>query len=276
MVAALDITMRPGPFRATSARVALVVSLLVHAALIAKIPVDLRDISRIVEPKTEPPLEVRLVPPPEGRPLLALPTPPPEAAPRPRPRIVPPPPAPPRPRAAPAPAPVPSTVPLPKAPAGDFSAHVAARQRTREPFDEPAAKAPATAPVEDADARARRIVAGNLASTRNLTFGFDPSRSGGIFQVTRMSIDYGEFLFHGWNMDVGRRTQQLIEVRRGNAGDIRLAIVRKMIEIIRQHEPVEFVWESNRLGRAVTLSSRLRDNSGLEDFMMQEFFELKR
>ena len=117
---------------------------------------------------------------------------------------------------------------------------------------------------------------GAAGSARNLTFGFDPSKSGGIFQVTRMSIDHGEFLFHGWNMDIGRNTQQLIEVRRGNASDIRLAIVRKMIEIIRQHEPVEFVWESDRLGRALTLSSRLRDSAGLEDFMLQEFFSLKR
>jgi hypothetical protein len=65
-------------------------------------------------------------------------------------------------------------------------------------------------------------------------------------------------------------------LRRGNASDIRLAIVRKMIAIIREHEPEEFVWDSTRLGRSLTLSSRLRDNSGLEEFMMQEFFTAKR
>ena len=276
MVAALDIPWRPSPLRARSARVALAVSLLVHAALIARIPIDFRDISRVVEPKTEPPLEVRLAP------RLVVPPPPPPAAPVPRarPRIVPPPvapaPKPAPPRKAAAPPPVPSPLALPRAPAGDFSSYVAARQRERAPLEDVAAK-PAPAPrAEDADARAKRIVAGNLASTRNLTFGFDPSRSGGVFQVTRMSLDYGEFLFFGWNMDAGRQTQQLIEVRRGDASDIRLAMVRKMIEIIRRHEPVEFVWESDRLGRAVTLSSRLRDSAGLEDFMMQEFFELKR
>jgi hypothetical protein len=268
-----DIPWRPSPLRARSARVAFAVSLLVHAALIARIPIDLRDITRALEPKTEPPLEVRLVP------RLVVPPPPAPAAPAPRarPRIVPPPvapapkPAPPRPAAAPPP--VPSPLALPRAPAGDFSSHVAARQRERAPLEEPAAK---PQPAEDADARAKRIIASNLASTRNLTFGFDPSRSGGVFQVTRMSLDYGEFLFFGWNMDAGRQTQQLIEVRRGDASDIRLAMVRKMIEIIRRHEPVEFVWESDRLGRAITLSSRLRDNAGLEDFMMQEFFDLKR
>ena len=116
----------------------------------------------------------------------------------------------------------------------------------------------------------------NLASQREMTFGFDPSKSGGVFEVTRLSYDYGEFIFVGWNSDVSRRTQQLIEVRKGNASDIRLAMVRKMIEIIRRHEPEEFVWDSNRLHRSLVLSSRLRDNSGLEDFMMQEFFAVKR
>jgi len=167
-------------------------------------------------------------------------------------------------------------VPVPAAPTGDLSAYIAARRSARAVLEEPLPKVPAAPPVEDANARAKRIATANLASSRNMTFGFDPSKSGGMFEVKHMSIDYGEFLFLGWNRDMGRRTQQLIEVRRGNASDIRLAIVRKMIEIIRQHEPVEFVWDSQRLGRSLILSSRQRDNSGLEDFMMQEFFELKR
>jgi hypothetical protein len=53
-------------------------------------------------------------------------------------------------------------------------------------------------------------------------------------------------------------------------------MVRTMIEIIRREQPVEFVWDSERLGRTITLSSRLRDNGGLEDFMMLEFFDQKR
>ena len=172
-------------------------------------------------------------------------------------------------------------MPVPAAPAGDLSAYIAARRSARavpeEPVaKEPVAKAPAAPPVEDENTRANRIAMANLASQREMTFGFDPSKSGGVFEVTRLSYDYGEFIFVGWNSDVGRRTQQLIEVRKGTASDIRLAMVRKMIEIIRRHEPEEFVWDSNRLHRSLVLSSRLRDNSGLEDFMMQEFFAVKR
>ncbi len=45
-----------------------------------------------------------------------------------------------------------------------------------------------------------------------------------------------------------------------------------MIGIIREHESGEFLWESHRLGRQLTLSARARDNAELEAFMMQEFF----
>jgi hypothetical protein len=45
-----------------------------------------------------------------------------------------------------------------------------------------------------------------------------------------------------------------------------------MIAIIREHETENFLWESHRLGRQLTLSARARDTSELEAFMMQEFF----
>jgi hypothetical protein len=46
-----------------------------------------------------------------------------------------------------------------------------------------------------------------------------------------------------------------------------------MIAIIREYEQQDFVWESRRLGRSLMLSARQRDNAGLEQFLMQEFFE---
>ncbi len=59
----------------------------------------------------------------------------------------------------------------------------------------------------------------------------------------------------------------------GDNGDIRHAVVRKMIAIIREYEVKDFVWESPRLGRNITLSARLEDNAELEAFMMREFFD---
>jgi hypothetical protein len=104
------------------------------------------------------------------------------------------------------------------------------------------------------------------------TFGDDPKRGGGMFQLRRIGSDDAEFYFNGWNQDIGRVSRQLIEVRRGTNPDIRAAVVRRIIAIIRAQEPGDFVWVSRRLGRQIALSARPGDNAGLEDFMMREFF----
>ena len=93
-----------------------------------------------------------------------------------------------------------------------------------------------------------------------------------MFDVTYTSYEYAEFVFFGWNKEIRRDTSQKIEVRRGPHPDIKIAIIRRMIGIIREHETEDFTWESIRLGRYVTLSARPQDQAGLENFLMQEFF----
>ena len=80
-------------------------------------------------------------------------------------------------------------------------------------------------------------------------------------------------MFYGWNENFRRQGPQLIEVRKDNNSDIDIAVIRKIIEIIRVHESGDFKWYSKRTGKTITLSARTRDNSGLEDYMMQEFYE---
>ena len=80
-------------------------------------------------------------------------------------------------------------------------------------------------------------------------------------------------MFYGWNPDFRRETPQLIEVRKDNNSDIDIAVIRKIIEIIRNYERGDFSWYSKRTGKSLTLSARARDSAGLEDFMMQEFSE---
>jgi hypothetical protein len=172
----------------------------------------------------------------------------------------------------------------PRAPAtGDLTSYVEARRQARgeappAPSEallspESASSAPAAPAAEDPYARANRLAAANLGVGNKPNFGADPRRGGGVFQIQRLAYDYAEFLFYGWNKDIRRNTQQVIEVRKGGNSDIRIAVVRRMIVIIREHEQGDFVWESQRLGRKLTLSARARDTAGLEDFMMREFFE---
>jgi hypothetical protein len=170
----------------------------------------------------------------------------------------------------------PSVPPTPARPAaeGDLSSYIEARRRARaeaQPDASPGSVSNAP-PAEDDNARSNRIAAANLGSQRKMTFGYDPNRGGGTFQIQRIGYDDAEFLFYGWNREIRRYTKQLIEVRKGSNSDIRIAVVRKMIAIIREYEQGDFLWESRRLGRDLMLSARPRDNAGLEDFMMREFF----
>jgi hypothetical protein len=216
---------------------------------------------------TSPPAEALAAPavqaPPARRAPLA------KAAPHPRPT----PPVITQEQPAPAVAPQPAA-PVAAAPAltpveGDFSSFLEARRRARgaAALD----SAPSAPADEDERERHNRAVAANLGLNRTPTFGRDLS-GGGVFQIQRIGVDSAEFVFFGWNRDIRRNSTQRIEVRRGDNPDIRIAVVRRMIEIIRDHESGDFTWVSRRLGRDVTLSARAADNLGLEDFLMQEFF----
>jgi hypothetical protein len=169
--------------------------------------------------------------------------------------------------------------PAPPQPAGDLSSYIEARRRARGELgtaqlqDSPPQNASSSAPRgEDERERRNRIVAANLGLQRTPTAGYDPKGGGGIFELQRMSRDSAEFIFFGWNKDLGRNFKQLIEVDRGDNSDIRLAVVRKMIAIIREDVSGDFLWVSQRLGRSMMLSARLRDNAELEAFMLDEFF----
>jgi len=196
--------------------------------------------------------------PPAKAPPRPKPTPPVIAQERPAPVIAPPPSAP----AATAPALTPVE--------GDFSSFLEARRRARGAAPEDSA--PGMPATENERERHNAAVAANLGLNRTPTFGRDLT-GGGVFQIQHLSAETAEFVFFGWNRDIRRNSRQVIDVRRGDNPDIRIAVVRRMIAIIRANESGDFTWVSRRLGRDVTLSARPADNGGLEDFLMQEFFD---
>ncbi len=155
------------------------------------------------------------------------------------------------------------------APGGDLAAYIASRRSAREGTAAPAAPDAAS---ESDQQRHNRVVAENLGLTNVPSFGNDPDRGGGVFQVRSMGYDIAEFSFYGWNNAIKRSSLQLIEVRRGGNPNMEIAVVRKMIEIIRERYNGDFQWQSRRLGRSLTLSARPGDTAGLEDFLLKEIF----
>ena len=166
------------------------------------------------------------------------------------------------PLAVPAPAQAPSA-----APGGDLASYIASRRRAR-------GEAPAEAaqPAETEQQRHNRVVAENLGLTKTPTFGNDPARGDGVFTVRSMAYDSGEFAFYGWNKAINRDSLQVFEVRRGNNENMEIAMVRRMIVIIRELSSGDFLWQSRRLGKGVWLSARPQDNAELEAFMLREIF----
>lgn len=169
------------------------------------------------------------------------------------------------------PTPPPATPPVPAPPRmsppveGDLWSYIQARRRERGEAEAP--------PVAIAKVEPNAGLAANLPAPATGVGTQDSKRGGGIFAIKRMDYDDAAFEFFGWNKDMGRRTPQLIEVRKGNNSDMRIAVVRKMIAIIREHSKGDFTWHSPHREVDLVLSARLSDNAALENFLMNEFFE---
>jgi hypothetical protein len=157
------------------------------------------------------------------------------------------------------------------APPMDFSTALEARRAQRQAQENMYAQ-------QNADARngAREMTTAEKAEAafkRNAqTLGAARDGTSGVFQIKSKGSRYAAFSFRGWTGDRSNAKSELIEVDAGLGGDVEAAIVRRMIDLIRQHYQGNFNWESHRLGRVVTLSARKEDQAGLEAFLIKEFF----
>lgn len=143
-------------------------------------------------------------------------------------------------------------------------------------------------------ARARRHAAEDLAASENtaaraaegMPSANDIARANIAFQQRRASGDahrvfkiiskgplVAQYQFQGWTSS-GRRTdtQQTITVTAGPNQDIEIAIIDNMIALIRRYYTGDFPWESEKLGRTISLSARQADTAGLQAFLLREFF----
>lgn len=137
-----------------------------------------------------------------------------------------------------------------------------------------AARENAAAQANSRDPSANDIAMANI--NRNLqTMSRQRDGVSGVFQILSKGIRSAEFSFRGWTTDERSNWREVYAVDAGLHGDIELAIVRKMIELIRTHYQGDFNWESHRLGRVIVLSARMEDNAELEAFLIREFFGVR-
>ena len=240
-----------------------VVSIVLHLAFFVFTKVKPPD--EPVGPVRDLPLNVVLAPPQAQPAEPVVPTPP--ASPPPTPQRIPLVARKPSPQAPRVPAPPPEAPPLPPDPVTpprpqvDMLAAIQANRASRLAADAAQARGNPSESRSKGDPLERNVR--SLSGREGV---------GGVFQVLRKGLRSGEFAFNGFRNQGQRRWREVIEVDAGPGGDIELAMVRRMIELIRTHYSGDFQWESHRLGRVVVLSARPPDQPGLEEFLMKEFF----
>ncbi len=95
----------------------------------------------------------------------------------------------------------------------------------------------------------------------------------GIFQVRDVGLHNAQLSFKGWKKNYNNARLEIFDVQAKPGETIELAIVRKMIVIIRKDYSGDFEWESQRLGHSITKSARIEDTAELEQFLMREMFQ---
>lgn len=168
---------------------------------------------------------------------------------------------------------IPSDSPVAAQPVDDTMARLAAARARRQALEDDAARdnqeQVARQGPSAEDAAMARIKANIAAANYNRNGG------GGLFTIVFQGVQTGKFTFRGWNTNAKDIVPQSYEVDAGVGGDVQLAMVRKMIELIRKRYPGDFPWESHRSGEVITMSARPADNAALETFLLREVFDKK-
>lgn len=257
--------------------IALICSLIIHAlillAVVPQIQFSPPDSSRST-------IEVSLAPPKQPEPIVEpTPEPPPEPVKEPvqkpktpkvmtqKPKPNAPPPAFKVPDVIATPKPAPEPVPPKETTYPDMQSYMKAQQAKRQSVESDAAR-------QNAEAVAKEIGPSeeekrNQRISKNLKGG-----AGGTFTLTSMDPNgrRATIAFNGWVDNLSNQKKQFFEVEAKSGQNLKLLIVKRVISFIRESYQGDFPWESQRLNREITLSARLEDNSGLEDFLMTEFF----
>jgi hypothetical protein len=159
----------------------------------------------------------------------------------------------------------------PPSPTNDFMSQLQARRAQREEQERNSAPSPPPSGGGGGGDPTQAAINRNLA-TLNHGNSFSREGGGGVFQCCSVGYMNGSFTFRGWNGHFAQGWQETVQVEKGNNPNIQVAIVKRMVDLIRTQQDGDFTFESRRLNRDVTLSARPADQAALEDFLMKEFF----
>jgi len=147
----------------------------------------------------------------------------------------------------------------------DMAAYIAKRRQARGATD------PSTSTEESEAARGTRNALANIAAINNRGRD-DANETGGVFSVSNKTFHSMDLKFRGWNPNFKRRWLTSVTVEQGSEQDVETAVVKKMIELIRREKTGDFEWDSQRLGKVVTMSARTKDTAELHAFLLKEMF----
>lgn len=181
------------------------------------------------------------------------------------------------------PAVTPKTVPIPPQPEvahpdmsmpDDMFTQLEAKRKRRADAnaEERALEADNRPSQEDESRRANSVALANIAESLKGVSGAGRDKAGGVFQIRHLGFRKAEFMFYGWSTNSRRNSMRLVTVEQGAEADIQVAVVKKMIEIIREEKSDSFIWNSHRLGKQLTLSAKPEDRAELQQFLIREFF----
>ena len=154
----------------------------------------------------------------------------------------------------------------------DFSSHIQASRERREAAQaQERALAGETSPSDETPQTSNDIARANIQAQRGW-MGLDKDKTGGIFEVRDKTPFRATLIFRGWSANTSRNAMQQIPIERGGEDSIEMAVVNKMIELIRKKTDGDIPWRSQRLGRVITLSARVKDTAELQQFLMREMF----
>ncbi len=159
--------------------------------------------------------------------------------------------------------------PQPPPPDDDFSSRLAKRRAERGEED----PSPNAQETSGGGGNSDNSVALNNIN-RAMNMNSRTVGTGGIFQVIGpIGVREATLQFNGWHPGSSNHWRETYTVDAGEGGDVKLAVVRKEIEIIRKFYKGDFDWVSDRHGgRVIKMSARPEDNDQLERFLMQEMW----